>query len=210
MTSTSSGPAYTIQTARTLLRCWSPADAARAQRAINASLEHLRPWLDWARNSYPMSVAQQAAALRRFRGLFDLGEDFTYAVFDRGGTEVLGGCGLHPRVGEGGREIGYWIAAEHIGQGLATEVAAALTRVAFELEGLRRVEIHCDPLNVRSVAVPRKLGFTHEGTLRQRLPAPGGGWRDTMLWTLLAEDFQSSPAVASNLEAFDVLGQKLL
>ncbi|ATB46161.1 GNAT family N-acetyltransferase [Corallococcus macrosporus] len=210
MTSTSSGPAYTIQTARTLLRCWSPADAARALRAIHASLEHLRPWLDWAREAYPMSVSQQAAVLRRFRGRFDLGEDFTYAVFDRGGTEVLGGCGLHPRVGEGGREIGYWIASEHIGQGLATEVAAALTRVAFELEGLRRVEIHCDPLNVRSAAVPRKLGFTHEGTLRQRLRSPDGGWRDTMLWTLLAEDHAARPAAASNLEAFDVLGQRLL
>ncbi|QDE88875.1 GNAT family N-acetyltransferase [Myxococcus xanthus] len=203
------GPAYTLQTARTLLRCWSPADAARALRAIDASLDHLRPWLDWARH-YPISVEQQAAVLRRFRGSFDLGQDFTYAVFDRGGTEVLGGCGLHPRVGEGGREIGYWIAAQHAGQGLATEVAAALVRVAFELDGLRRVEIHCDPLNVPSAAVARKLGFTHEGTLRQRLQAADGSWRDIMLWTLLAEDYRASPAAASDLEAFDVLGQRLL
>jgi len=166
--------------------------------------------LDWARH-YPISVEQQAAVLRRFRGTFDLGQDFTYAVFDRGGTEVLGGCGLHPRgVGEGGREIGYWIAAQHTGQGLATEVAAALVRVAFELDGLRRVEIHCDPLNVPSVAVARKLGFTHEGTLRQRLLAADGSWRDVMIWTLLAEDYRASPAAASDLEAFDVLGQKLL
>ncbi|WP_141607859.1 GNAT family N-acetyltransferase, partial [Myxococcus sp. AB022] len=116
----------------------------------------------------------------------------------------------HPRVGAGGREIGYWIAAQHTGQGLATEVAAALVRVAFELDGLRRVEIHCDPLNVPSVAVARKLGFTHEGTLRQRLQAADGSWRDIMLWTLLAEDYRASPAAASDLEAFDVLGQKLL
>ncbi|WP_426749631.1 GNAT family N-acetyltransferase [Myxococcus sp. Y35] len=209
MTPNSSGPAYTIQTPRTLIRCWSPADAARALRAIESSLDHLHPWMDWARN-YPMSVAQQAAVLRRFRGLFDLGQDFTYAVVDRSGMEVLGGSGLHPRVGEGAREIGYWIAAEHAGQGLATEVAAALTRVAFELEGVRRVEIHCDPRNVRSVAVARKLGFTHEGTLRKRLMAPDGVYRDIMLWTLLAEDYRASPAAASNLEAFDVLGQKLL
>lgn len=79
MTPTPFGPAYTLQTARTLLRCWSPADAARALRAIDASLDHLRPWLDWARH-YPISVEQQAAVLRRFRGSFDLGQDFTYAV----------------------------------------------------------------------------------------------------------------------------------
>ncbi len=209
MTSTPAGPAYTLQTPRTLIRCWSPGDAARALRAIEANLEHLRPWMPWA-GHYPMSVAEQASALRRFRGLFDLGQDFTYAVFDRSGTEVLGGSGLHPRVGEGARELGYWITADHIGKGLATEVAAALTRVAFEVEGIRRVEIHCDPRNVRSVAVARKLGFTHEGTLRKRLMAPDGVLRDTLLWTLLAEDYPSSPAAASALEAFDVLGQKLL
>ncbi len=209
MTPTLNGPAYTLQTPRTLIRCWSPADAARALRAIESSLEHLRPWMEWARH-YPMSVTQQAAVFRRFRGLFDLGQDFTYAVLDRSGREVLGGSGLHTRGGEGAREIGYWIAAEHIGQGLATEVAAALTRVAFELEGVRRVEIHCDPRNVRSAAVARKLGFTHEGTLRKRLLAPDGDYRDTMLWTLLAEEYPASPAAASLLEAFDVLGQRLL
>ncbi|NRD45160.1 N-acetyltransferase [Corallococcus sp. AB004] len=209
MTSTAFRPAYTVQTARTVLRCWSPADAPLALRAIEASLEHLRPWMEWAKR-YPMSVEQQAGQLRRMRGLFDLGQDFAYGVFSRDGSEVLGGTGLHPRVGEGALEIGYWISASHTGQGLATEIAGALTRVAFEVEGVRRVEIHCDPRNVRSAAVARRLGFVHEGTLRQRLVAPDGALRDTMIWTLLVEEYAASPAAATVIEAFDVLGQKLL
>ncbi|NPC49215.1 N-acetyltransferase [Corallococcus sp. AB032C] len=202
-------PAYTVQTARSVLRCWSPADAPLALRAIEASLEQLRPWMEWAKR-YPMSVAQQAGQLRRMRGLFDLGQDFAYGVLSRDGSEVLGGMGLHPRVGEGALEIGYWISASHTGQGLATEIAGALTRVAFEVEGVRRVEIHCDPRNVRSAAVARRLGFVHEGTLRQRLVAPDGALRDTMIWTLLVEEYPASPAAATVIEAFDVLGQKLL
>ncbi|NPC69115.1 GNAT family N-acetyltransferase [Corallococcus exiguus] len=209
MTSTAFRPAYTVQTARTVLRCWSPADAPLALRAIEANLEHLRPWMEWAKR-YPMSVAQQAGQLRRMRGLFDLGQDCAYGVLSRDGSEVLGGTGLHPRVGEGALEIGYWISASHTGQGLATEIAGALTRVAFEVEGVRRVEIHCDPRNVRSAAVARRLGFVHEGTLRQRLVAPDGALRDTMIWTLLVEEYAASPAAATVIEAFDVLGQKLL
>ncbi|RKI10630.1 N-acetyltransferase [Corallococcus sp. AB030] len=209
MTPTAFRPAYTVQTARTVLRCWSPADAPLALRAIEANLEHLRPWMEWAKR-YPMSVAQQAGQLRRMRGVFDLGQDFAYGVFSRDGSEVLGGTGLHPRVGEGALEIGYWISASHTGRGLATEMAGALTRVAFEVEGVRRVEIHCDPRNVRSSAVARRLGFVHEGTLRQRLVAPDGALRDTMIWTLLVEEYAASPAAATVVEAFDVLGQKLL
>ncbi|NOK22090.1 GNAT family N-acetyltransferase [Corallococcus carmarthensis] len=209
MTPSAFRPAYTVQTGHTVLRCWSPADAPLALRAIEASLEHLRPWMEWAKR-YPMNVSQQAGQLRRMRGLFDLGQDFAYGVFSRDGTEVLGGTGLHPRVGEGALEIGYWIAERHTGRGLATEIAGALTRVAFELEGVRRVEIHCDPRNVRSAAVARRLGFTHEATLRQRLVAPDGALRDTMIWTLLSGEYPASRAAATVVEAFDVLEQKLL
>ena len=48
----------------------------------------------------------------------------------------------------------------------ATETVAALTRAAFETEGVRRVEIHCDIDNGPSAAIPRKLGFTLETILK--------------------------------------------
>lgn len=203
-----SGPAYTVQTEHARLCCWSPADAGLALRAIESSLEHLLPWMEWAK-SYPMDVARQAGHLRRMRGLFDLGQDYAYGVFARDGIEVLGGTGLHPRVGEGALEIGYWIAAAHVGRGLATEVAGALTRVAFEVERVRRVEIHCDPRNVRSAEVARRLGFTHEATLQKRQVAPDGLLRDTMIWTLFADAYPGSRAAGIPIQAFDVLGQPL-
>jgi len=58
---------------------------------------------------------------------------------------VLGSTGLHTRVGAGAREIGYWIHQDYINQGLATEATAALTKVAFAIDQVTRIEIHCDP-----------------------------------------------------------------
>ena len=163
-----SGPAYRIETERVVLRCYQPTDAAMLVAAITASLDALRPWMPWARDE-PTSVPEKMSLLRRFRGMFDLGQDFTYGAFNPDETEVIGSSGLHTRVGPDAREIGYWIHAAHMGRGLATEIGGALTRVGFEIEKLHRIEIHCAPDNTRSIAVARKLGYVHEATLRQRL-----------------------------------------
>jgi RimJ/RimL family protein N-acetyltransferase len=203
------GPAYRVCTRRLVLRCWEPTDAAPLKAAIEASLEHLRPWMPWAEDE-PQDLQSKVDLLRQWRGKFDLGQDFVYGVFSSDGREVLGSSGLHTRVGEGAREIGYWIHAHHINQGLATEVAAALTRVAFEIDAVLRVEIHCDPRNVRSAAVPRKLGFVHEATLRQRTVDPEGQRRDMMVWTLLDQEYSASPASAAQIQAFDALGRRIL
>jgi RimJ/RimL family protein N-acetyltransferase len=203
------GPAYRIHTARLVIRCWNPADAPLLKAAVDASLDHLRPWMPWAENE-PQELDKKIDGLRRFRGRFDLSEDYVYGIFSRDESQVVGGTGLHTRAGEGAREIGYWIHADWINQGIATEVSGALTRVAFEIDRVNRVEIHCDPANVRSAAVPRKLGYTHEATLRQRLPLPDGKFRDTMIWTLLASEFPGSPAAHAEIEAFDALGRKLV
>jgi hypothetical protein len=58
--------------------------------------------------------------------------------------------------------------------------------------------------------VPEKLGFRHEATLRQVLPAADGSARDAMVWALLAEDYPSSPAAAVEISAFDAAGCKLV
>lgn len=203
------GPAYRIHTPRLVLRCWSPADAPLLAEAITASVDHLRPWLPWA-HAEPEPLEAKIQRLRGFRAKFDRDEDYIYAIFSPDEREVLGGTGLHPRVGEGALEIGYWISAVHAGRGLATEAAAALTRVAFEVNGVERMEIRCDPRNERSAAVPRKLGYTHEATLRARVPGVDGEMRPGMIWTLVRAEYSASPSAAAFVEAFDAANRKLL
>ena len=85
-------------------------------------------------------------------------------VFSHDDARCLGGTGLHPRQGEAGLEIGYWIAADEVGQGYATEISAVLTRVGFAHFGMDRIEIRVDPGNEISERVPAKLGFAKEAT----------------------------------------------
>lgn len=206
---TGASPAYRIETERVVVRCWNPVDAPLLKAAIDASLEHLLPWMPWARDE-PEPLARKVARLRRFRGNFDLGNDYVYGIFAADESEVRGGCGLHRRCSEHGLEIGYWIHANHINRGLATEIAAALTRVAFAVHGMDRVEIHCDPENVRSAAVPRKLGYMHEVTLRRRREEPDGSLRDTMVWTLFADRYPETPSATAAIRAYGATGERLI
>ncbi len=203
------GPAYRIVTPRTVIRCWQPADAALLKEAVDASIEHLLPWMPWA-NDEPTDLTAKIARLRTFRGKFDLGQDFVYGIFDREETRVLGGTGLHTRLGAGAREIGYWIRADAINRGLATEVSAALTKVAFEVDHVRRVEIHCAPGNVRSAAVPAKLGYRHEATLRERVDRGGETPGDVMIWSIFADQYPAGPAAAVEIIAFDAADRQIL
>jgi RimJ/RimL family protein N-acetyltransferase len=203
------GPAYRIVTRRLVVRCWDPSDASRVKESVDTSLEHLRPWMPWAM-AEPTDLSARIQWLRKSRGEFDLGTDFTYGIFDRDETMVIGGTGLHTRLGPQAREIGYWIRMDRAGQGLATEVAAALTRVAFEIDEVTRVEIRCDPRNTRSAAIPRKLGYQHEATLRRRILGSDGQPRDAMIWTLLSDEFPASPAASAQIEAYDAAGLRIL
>ena len=193
------------------MRCWEPRDAPLAKEAVDSSLEHLRPWMPWAHQA-PQPVEATVELLRTFRGQFDLGQDFVYAMFSPDGAEVVGGTGLHPRVGEGAVEIGYWLRASRVGQGLATESSAALTRVAIEVCGIDRVEIRVDPANEASLAIPRRLGFVEEGTLRRRLHGPDGTplQRDAVVFALLREELADTPVAAVRLDAFDAGGKQVL
>jgi RimJ/RimL family protein N-acetyltransferase len=199
-------PPYRIETERTVIRCWQPADAPLLKDAVDTSLDHLREWMPWVVNE-PESVEVKVERLRHFRANFDLDKDYIYGIFSQDESQVLGGTGLHTRVGKGAFEIGYWIRASHINQGFATEISAALTRVAFELCAVDRVEIHCDPNNVRSAAVPRKLGYVHEATLRHRSRTTTGDPRDTMFWTIFADEFPGSPAASVQIRAYNAAGQ---
>jgi RimJ/RimL family protein N-acetyltransferase len=202
-------PAYRIETERLVVRCWEPRDAPLLKEAIDGSIEHLRPWLPWAANE-PQSIPDKVDLLRTFRAKFDLGEDFIYGILDRDERRVLGGTGLHTRVGAYAREIGYWIRADAAGRGYVTEAVAAVTRVGFEVERLERLEIRCEPANERSAAVARRLGYVEEALLRGRARDADDRPRDVVVFTLFADAYPASPAARAPVAAFDAVGERLL
>ena len=159
------------------------------------------PWAQFE----PQTLEEKVELLRGFRGRFDLDQEYAYGVFARDESRLLGGSGLHRRADEGSLEIGYFIRADAIRQGLATEVTAVLTRVGFEFCDLDRVDIKVDPENLPSLGVPRKLGFTEEAVLRGVLPPKqeGGAKRDAILFTMRAGELAASPAAGYAYRAFD-------
>jgi RimJ/RimL family protein N-acetyltransferase len=85
---------------------------------------------------------------------------------------VIGGFGLHRRIGPGGIEIGYWVHVDYAGQGYATTAAQALTQAGLALDDVTRVEIHTDEANVKSAAIPRRLGYRLDRVFEREPEAP--------------------------------------
>ena len=151
-------PPDTVPTATGVLERFRPEHAAALARAIGASLDHLRPWMPWASPESAL-VEHQMARSEQTAQDWATGVAHSYVLLPEPGGEVIGAFGLHRRIKPGGIEIGYWVHADHVGRGHATAAAAALTEVGLALGDVDHVEIHTDEANVRSAAVPQKLGY---------------------------------------------------
>jgi RimJ/RimL family protein N-acetyltransferase len=198
-------PPYILRTPRLLVRCLEPGDAERRKDALDSSGEHLA-------DLYPegvMPLEAHLAHVRRMRGNFDLDQDRAYGAFEPESGRMLGEVFLLKRAGIAALEIGYWLRRDAVGKGLATEMASALVKVAFEFDKVKRLDLMCSPENERSAAVARRLGFTFEGRLRDRQLAAHHPRGDLLCFTLLAAEYPRTPASQLALEAFDFLGRRL-
>jgi RimJ/RimL family protein N-acetyltransferase len=158
-----------------------PSDVGALITAVNASLDHLRPWMPWA--GRPATEDSIGTFLAESTAKWEARQEFIYLMREPKGSEVLGCIGLHGRLGPGALEIGYWVHVDHTGGGLATAGASALTSAAFSLQPVETVEIHCDATNHASAAVPRKLGFTLDRT-EARPPTAPGETENQLVWVL--------------------------
>jgi RimJ/RimL family protein N-acetyltransferase len=152
-----------------VLRCYEPDDAAALVAAVTESLEHLRPWMPWIAHE-PQSIEQRRAVISQWARERAAGGDAVYGIWCE--DALVGGTGLHRRIGPDGLEIGYWVHVAWVGRGIATRAARLLTEVALGLPGIDRVEIHHDRANVASAGVPRRLGYAFVGTQERAPQAP--------------------------------------
>lgn len=175
------GPPEEIDAGPIVLRRYRPSDLDELAAVIEASRDHLAKWLPWAATADGASLAD---FIERSGRAWDDRTTFNYAMREPGG-EVVGGIGLHPRVGPRALEIGYWVRADRINRGYASAAAGALTAAALALPDVDRVEIHCDEANVRSAAVPRKIGFRLDRIEPDEITAPAEAGR-SMIWVQYA------------------------
>jgi RimJ/RimL family protein N-acetyltransferase len=100
---------------------------------------------------------------------------------------LLGSVALHGiDWGQGSGELGYWVAREGRGRGIASHATRLLAGWALQDVGLARVTLHADVVNVASQAVARRAGFTRERVVHDFM-GPKGVRRDIVCFALARE-----------------------
>ncbi|HEX9412522.1 MAG TPA: GNAT family N-acetyltransferase [Ktedonobacterales bacterium] len=172
---------------RVLLRPYRADDAPALWQAIDASRDHIRPWLPFADRHRTVDETRDWISHRMAAWL--LREDLGLSIWERGTEHFLGGIGLHPRNWDIGYfELGYWLRQSAEGHGYLSEAVRLLTDYAFDALHANRIEIGCDTRNQRSAAVAERLGFVREAHLRNHASSMDGTLRSTYIFALTPSD----------------------
>jgi RimJ/RimL family protein N-acetyltransferase len=178
-----------LTSGRVIVRCYRPGDGADLWDAVEESRAHLAPFMPWV-DSHRCPDDSEAYA-RSARARWQLREELPMCVREVGTGRYLGGTGLHQIAWDvPSFEVGYWLRASAEGFGFMTEAVQLVCGLAFEICGANRVHIRCDSSNARSAAIPRRLGFTLEGVLRNASRSPFGELRDTLVFSLVPDEYQ--------------------
>ena len=178
-------PPPTLHTARLTLRPFTDADAEPLY-ALQSDPHVLRywdspPWTDPARAQRFLAVCRQMAEEGTgVRLAMDLVSDGTFV-----GWYSLGRWNPDFR----SAALGYCLTQAAWGQGYATEGARALLQWAYDTLDLNRVQAETDTRNLASAHVLEKLGFVHEGTLREDCVV-NGVVSDSWVFGLLRRDWE--------------------
>ncbi len=161
-------------------------DAKDLFALVETNRARLRRWLPWPATN--LSVQDSRAYILRVRAQARAGLAQSFGLWWKG--QLVGVAGfVWIDAAHRSAAIGYWLAQEAEGHGLMTAAVKALLRRGFRILQLNRIEIRAGVRNHRSRAIPRRLGFRHEGTLRQaeRLD---DRFVDHAVYALLAEEWR--------------------
>lgn len=170
-----------------VLEVLEPRHAEELFDVTSANRMHLREWLVWVDGA--RSVEDTRAFISATREQASKNDGFQAAIRYRGRlVGVIGYLGIDSR--RSSTELGYWLAEDAQGQGLVTAACQALTEHAFDVLGLHRVEIRCAVTNIRSRAIPERLGFNLDGVLRGATRLHDK-FEDLAIYSMLSEEWTS-------------------
>jgi RimJ/RimL family protein N-acetyltransferase len=115
-------------------------------------------------------------------------QGLTFAIAEAATDRAVGHIGLWlAELPHGRASAGYSVAPGARGRGSAAAALIALTRFAWTVPGLKRVELHIEPWNVASVRTAEHAGYLREGLLRSHQEI-GGTRRDMLLYAAIRPD----------------------
>ncbi|ASS76444.1 RimJ/RimL family protein N-acetyltransferase [Tumebacillus algifaecis] len=154
-------------------------------RLTDANREHLREWLPFVDGV--QAVENTLGFIKMGREQYANNQGTHYGIFYEG--QLAGVIGYHfIDWSNRGTSIGYWLGRSFTGRGLMTAAVKALVDQAFQEYQLNRVEIRVATGNVKSQAIPERLGFVKEGVLRQR-EWMYDRWLDHVVYSMLASEW---------------------
>ena len=130
----------------------------------------------------------------------ELGTSLPFATIHRASGTPIGSTRFGNYDADNRRvEIGWtWIAPEFQRTAVNTEAKLLMLRHAFEDLACNRVELKTDALNEKSRAAIQRIGAVQEGVFRKHIITSSGRLRDTVWYSILAEEW---PGVRLRLEA---------
>jgi RimJ/RimL family protein N-acetyltransferase len=184
-------PEYPIRTERLLLRPYAPGDVD-ALYAYHR-LPEVAQYLETDARSRA-EVEEMVARRAESRAFTDEGQAVSLAAVLAGSGTLVGDCVLfwHSKRDQGG-EIGYVVNPAYHGQGLATEIAAAMLRLGFDGLGLNRIQARCDARNVASYRVMERLGMRREAHMLENEYLKGE-WTDELVYAILRREWAARQA----------------
>lgn len=146
-----------------VLELLDPRHADELFRVTDDNRAHLREWLPWVDGC--TTVDDTLAFIQQTQKQYLENNGFQTVIRYEG--HIVGVVGHHG-VDRTNRStsLGYWLSEGAQGRGIVTEACRWFTAHAFGRWNLTRVEIRCAVENRKSRAIPERLGFRHEGILR--------------------------------------------
>jgi len=141
-----------------------------------------------AKGADGMKTYVQSAVTARAQG-----REYRFIVFDKLSKEFAGSTGFYDiQPANQTLQLGYtWYGEKFRGTGLNKHCKFLLLQFAFEVIGMLRVEFRADALNERSIAAMKSIGCMEEGILRSSTPLCGGGRRDSIVLSILADEWKN-------------------
>lgn len=121
------------------------------------------------------------------------GKEYPFIVFDKRTSTYAGSTRFYDIQPENSSiQLGYtWYGKQFQGSGLNKNCKFLLMELVFDVLGFERLEFQADIGNARSIAAMQSIGCTVEGVLRSHLLKPDGTRRDSIILSILHDEWKN-------------------
>ena len=159
--------------------------ALKLFQLVEENRAHLREWLPWVDSIVSPFDFENLISI--WLNQFADNSAYNLGILYKGG--IVGAIGIHQIDWYNKMaSFGYYLAKNAEGYGVISRSCKALLNYAFYELGLNRIEIRCGVKNKKSRAIPERLSFVKEGTIRDG-ELLNGYYHDIIIYSMLAREW---------------------